>query len=127
MHPSHRTLAHAALVASCAVFAGAAIDHLSEAPLLAVLLLAQAAAIAAVIWIVRDARRGRIENASLRTDVVDLKKEVAHLDEHVELLASRTERLTRLLEVQKAVRPPGADPEVTGELLRFPAGPRRIL
>ena len=115
------------------MFIGAAVASLHDTPLVTALLVAQALAIAAVAWIIGDARRSREEVASLRDELAgfkvelsDLKAEMVHLDEHTELLASRTERLAKLLEIQAAIRPSGGTGEETGEILTFPARPRRI-
>lgn len=130
-------MAYIALGASGAIFTGAAVAHLAKSPLIAALLAAQVTVIFSFTLLILDGRRGRNEVAVLRADVAALREdfttlkgslgtELAHLDEHVELIASRTERLANLLEVKKSVRTPGTDSEATGEILSFPAGVRRI-
>jgi hypothetical protein len=131
MHAArHRLMAYIALGAAGAVFTGAAVAHLTRTPLIAVLLAAQVTVIFAFTLLVRDGRHGRREVAVLRADVAALREhvgaELTHLDEHVEMVAARTERLAKLLEVQKAVQTPGSDREATGEILSFPAGVRRV-
>lgn len=138
MHAARRRLlAYIALGASGAIFSGAAIAHLGRSPLIAVLLGAQVTVILSVIMLVLDGRRARQEVAVVRADVTALREdfttlkaslrtELGHLDEHVEMIASRTERLANLLEVRKAIQPPGTDEDATGEILSFPAGVRRI-
>ncbi|MCY1141404.1 hypothetical protein OWR29_25680 [Actinoplanes sp. Pm04-4] len=133
MESSRRSLAYIGLGAACAAFTGAGITHLDDSPLLAALLLAQVVAIASAALIARDARRSRDQVALLtaellgvKGDLADLRSELAHIDEHTEMVAARTQRLANLLEVTKAVQPPGGTGEETGELLNFPAKPRRV-
>ncbi|BAL85442.1 hypothetical protein AMIS_2220 [Actinoplanes missouriensis 431] len=119
-------LAYVGLGVSCAAFIAAGLSQMHETPIVAALLFAQALSIGCAGWFIRDARRSGQEVIALRAEMAGLKAELSHLDEHTELLAARTERMARALEVKKAVQPPGAGRETTGEVLVFPAGPRRL-
>ena len=92
MHAARRSLTYVAFGIAIAAFAGAATAHISDDPLVAILLAAQAAALSAVAWIVLDARRSREEVTTVRAEFAALREQTTEIHDWIKQLDAAPDR-----------------------------------